>query len=63
MKKGKEKLHILQFVFAVILAIVISISPITTQNAKAATVKTYSTTMYTNDEIQLGLDYTQKNVK
>ena len=58
MKKGKEKLHILQFVFAVILAIVI-----TTQNAKAATVKTYSTTMYTNDEIQLGLDYTQKNVK
>ena len=63
MKKGKEKLHILQFVFAVILAIVISISPITTQNAKAAIVVTYSTTMYTNDKMQIDLDYTQKNVK
>lgn len=63
MKKGKEKLHILQFVVAVILAIVISISPITTQNAKAAIVVTYSTTMYTNDKMQIDLDYTQKNVK
>ena len=63
MKKGKGKLHILQFVFAVILAIVISISPITTQNAKAAIVVTYSTTMYTNDKMQIDLDYTQKNVK
>ena len=63
MKKGKKKLHILQFVFAVILAIVISISPITTQNVKAAIVVTYSTTMYTNDKMQIDLDYTQKNVK
>lgn len=60
MNKKKRGLHISHLIFAIILTIIFSISPVVTQNVQAALVDTTSLTMYTDSETQLWINYSIK---